>query len=71
MKPIRYFVLAHEIMHWTGAATRLQRDLVPRFQKDAYAAEELIAELGSAFVCAKLEYKIKPRRDHAPISNRG
>ena len=62
----RYSVLAHEVTHWTGAATRLNRNLAPRFQKDAYAAEELIAELGSAFVCAELELEIEPRRDHAP-----
>ena len=62
----RYSVLAHEITHWTGATTRLNRNLAPRFQKEAYAAEELIAELGSAFVCAELELEIEPRRDHAP-----
>ncbi len=62
----RYSVLAHEVTHWTGATTRLNRNLAPRFQKEAYAAEELIAELGSAFVCAELELEIEPRRDHAP-----
>ncbi len=62
----RYSVLAHEVTHWSGATTRLNRDLAPRFQKEAYAAEELIAELGSAFVCAELELAIEPRRDHAP-----
>lgn len=62
----RYSVLAHEVTHWSGAITRLNRDLAPRFQKEAYAAEELIAELGSAFICAELELEIEPRRDHAP-----
>ena len=62
----RYSVLAHEITHWSGAAHRLNRDLAPRFQKEAYAAEELIAELGSAFVCAELDLGMEPRRDHAP-----
>ncbi len=62
----RYSVLAHEITHWTGAATRLNRNLAPRFQKNAYAAEELVAELGSAFISAELELEIEPRRDHAP-----
>ncbi len=62
----RYSVLAHEVTHWSGATTRLNRNLAPRFQKEAYAAEELIAELGSAFVCAELELAIEPRRDHAP-----
>lgn len=62
----RYSVLAHEITHWTGAAHRLNRDLAPRFQKEAYAAEELVAELGSAFISAELDLKMEPRRDHAP-----
>ena len=62
----RYSVLAHEVTHWSGAATRLNRNLAPRFQKEAYAAEELIAELGSAFVSAELGLEIEPRRDHAP-----
>jgi len=62
----RYSVLAHEITHWSGAADRLNRDLASRFQKEAYAAEELIAELGSAFISAALELEIEPRRDHAP-----
>ena len=62
----RYSVLAHEVTHWTGAKTRLNRDLATRFQKECYAAEELIAELGSAFICAELELEIEPRRDHAP-----
>ena len=61
----RYSVLAHEVTHWSGATTRLNRDLAPRFQKEAYAAEELIAELGSTFICAALELEIEPRRDHA------
>lgn len=51
----RYSVLAHKVTHWTGATTRLNRNLAPRFQKEEYAAEELIAELGSAFVCGELE----------------
>ena len=62
----RYSVLAHEVTHWTGAVTRLNRNLAPRFQKEAYAAEELVAELGSAFVSAELGLEIEPRRDHAP-----
>ncbi|MBP6728813.1 MAG: DNA primase, partial [Microthrixaceae bacterium] len=35
-------------MHWTGHADRLNRDLTGRFGDDAYAAEELVAELGAA-----------------------
>lgn len=45
---------AHELVHWTGAKHRLDRDLSGRFGTKSYAAEELIAELGAAFLCAHL-----------------
>ena len=60
-----YSVLAHETTHWTGAKTRLERELENRFGSEAYAAEELIAELGAAFLCAELELANEPRADHA------
>lgn len=44
----------HEATHWSGAQPRLARDLTGRFGSKAYAAEELVAELGSAFLCAAL-----------------
>jgi antirestriction protein ArdC len=44
----------HECGHWTGAKSRLDRDLRSRFNEKAYAAEELIAELTAAFLCAHL-----------------
>ncbi|MCE0498696.1 MAG: ssDNA-binding domain-containing protein [Methylacidiphilales bacterium] len=44
----------HETIHWSGHKTRLDRDLKSRFNEKAYAAEELIAELGAAFLCAHL-----------------
>ena len=40
--------------HWTGHKTRLARDFSGRFGNEAYAREELVAELGSAFLCASL-----------------
>jgi antirestriction protein ArdC len=49
-----YATLLHECGHWTGAAHRLNRDLKSRFGTSAYAAEELIAELTAAFLCAHL-----------------
>ena len=50
-----YFGTAlHELGHWSGHETRLNRDLKNRFGSRAYAAEELIAELTSAFLCAHL-----------------
>ena len=42
----------HEAGHWTGHKTRLDRDLSGRFGNAAYAFEELVAELTSAFLCA-------------------
>jgi antirestriction protein ArdC len=44
----------HELVHWSGSDKRLKRDLKNRFGTKAYAAEELIAELGAAFLCARL-----------------
>lgn len=44
----------HELVHWSGHRSRLDRDLSHRFGTSAYAAEELIAELGAAFLCAHL-----------------
>jgi antirestriction protein ArdC len=44
----------HELCHWTGHKSRLDRDLSHRFGTKAYAAEELVAELGAAFLCAHL-----------------
>ncbi|RNJ51368.1 ArdC family protein [Methylocystis hirsuta] len=44
----------HELVHWSGHKTRLDRDLNNRFGTNAYAAEELVAELGAAFLCAHL-----------------
>jgi antirestriction protein ArdC len=61
-----YSVLAHELTHWSGSKDRLDRDLSGRFGSAAYAMEELIAELGSAFVAADLGLDLIPRRDHAP-----
>ncbi|SAL77905.1 ArdC family protein [Caballeronia telluris] len=56
---------AHEITHWTSHKTRLDRQLGKRFGDDAYAAEELIAEMGAAFLCAQLGLTPEVRDDHA------
>ena len=51
----RYFATAlHELGHWSGHKTRLNRDLANRFGSKAYAVEELVAELTAAFLCAHL-----------------
>jgi antirestriction protein ArdC len=63
--PAYYATSAHEHGHWTGHRTRLNRDLANRFGDDAYAAEELVAELSAAFTCAALGISTTPRPDHA------
>ncbi|TAN52736.1 MAG: DUF1738 domain-containing protein, partial [Rhodospirillales bacterium] len=60
-----YTVALHELTHWTGHESRCARDLRNRFGNEAYAAEELIAELGAAFLCAELGISPEPRCDHA------
>ena len=60
-----YSTLAHEHTHWTAKADRCDRQLGKRFGDSAYAAEELIAELGAAFICAHLGLSTEPREDHA------
>lgn len=46
--------LAHELCHWTGHASRLDRSMKGAFGSKDYAAEELVAEIGAAFVGARL-----------------
>jgi len=60
-----YATLLHELVHWTGHQTRLARDLKNKFGSQAYAVEELVAELGSAFLAADLGIATEPRADHA------
>ena len=48
-----YSVAAHELVHWTGAEARLNRTFGKRFGDAAYSVEELVAELGAAFICAE------------------
>lgn len=67
---LRYYsTLAHEHTHWTAPAARCDRQLGKRFGDNAYAAEELIAELGAAFTCAHLGLSTEPREDHAQYIN--
>ena len=61
-----YASLAHELCHWTRHPSRLDRDLGrKRFADAGYAMEELVAEIGSAFLCADLGLTPEPRADHA------
>lgn len=60
-----YATLVHELVHWTGPAQRLDRQMGKRFGDKAYAAEELVAEIGAAFLCAELGITQTVRQDHA------
>jgi antirestriction protein ArdC len=51
-----YNVAFHELTHWTGHRSRLDRDLKKRFDSRAYAAEELVAEVGAAFLSAEIGF---------------
>ena len=60
--------LAHECVHSTGHKKRLDRDMTGRFGDEKYAFEELIAELGAAFIAAEwgLSYRLE---NHAAYLN--
>ena len=57
--------MLHELTHWTGHKERLNRDFSKRFGEQSYAMEELVAELGAAFLCSELSITNAPRPDHA------
>lgn len=52
-----YATALHELTHWSGHESRLNRTWGQRFGDEAYAFEELVAEMGSAFLVAKLGLK--------------
>ncbi|HEY1614676.1 MAG TPA: zincin-like metallopeptidase domain-containing protein [Rhizomicrobium sp.] len=58
-------VLFHELTHWTGPSHRCDREFGRRFGDKKYAFEELVAELGAAFLCAAFKIANEPREDHA------
>ncbi len=61
-----YATLAHECTHWTRHPSRLERDFGrKRWGDEGYAMEELVAELGAAFLSADLDLTPEPREDHA------
>lgn len=65
-EPERYYsTLTHELTHWSGAKARLDRQFGKRFGDKAYAFEELVAEMGAAFSCARLGIETETREDHA------
>lgn len=61
-----YVTLGHEACHWTRHASRLDRDFGrKRWGDEGYSREELVAELGAAFLAADLGLALEPREDHA------
>ncbi|MFO1086526.1 MAG: zincin-like metallopeptidase domain-containing protein [Reyranellaceae bacterium] len=60
-----YATVFHELVHWTGHHLRLSRDLSGRYRSEAYAMEELVAELGAAYLCMEFGVANVPRPDHA------
>ena len=61
-----YATALHELTHWTSHKSRLDRSFNgKRFGDDGYAREELVAELGAAFLCADLGITPEIRDDHA------
>lgn len=61
-----YATLAHESVHWTLHPSRLNRSFESKKRFDeGYAREELVAELGAAFLCADLQLTPELRADHA------
>jgi antirestriction protein ArdC len=58
--------LAHELTHWTKHKKRLDRSFdAKRWSDEGYAMEELVAEIGAAFLCADLAITPEVRDDHA------
>ncbi len=64
-----YATLLHELTHWTGHKSRLDRLTHARFGSEDYAKEELVAELGAAFQCQLLGVTSEPMENHAKYLN--
>lgn len=59
-----YGTALHELTHWTGAESRLDRTMGRIFGDSTYAAEELVAELGATFIAAKFGIEVEPHQEH-------
>ena len=64
-----YGTMFHELVHWTGHTSRLDRKFGTRFGNDNYAKEELVAELGAAMLSGIAKVDAEPRADHAKYLN--
>ncbi|TDR30231.1 ArdC family protein [Hydromonas duriensis] len=61
-----YSVALHELVHWTGHSSRLNRNFTRmRFGNHNYAFEELVAEIGAAFLCGAIGIEAKTLPNHA------
>lgn len=60
-----YATLFHELIHWTGHPKRLNRERHRKFGDKVYANEELIAEMGSAFLCSDFDISTRQYADQA------
>jgi len=60
-----YGTLFHELVHWSGHESRLDRTKGKSFGDDQYAAEELVAEIGSAFLGAHCRMQVGAHMDAA------
>ena len=78
MTDIKYFnckesyacTLLHELTHWTKTKDRCDRSFGESLKgNEAYAKEELVAELGSAMLAGQLGISSSPRKDHAQYLN--
>jgi antirestriction protein ArdC len=64
-----YSTLLHELTHWTGHASRLDRGKGNSFGSEDYAREELVAECGAALLCVLLGIEKEPTPNHARYLN--
>lgn len=68
-----YSTVFHELAHWTGHASRLNRfktgEILKNDKRADYAFEELIAELGAAYVCQAIGMTGHTRADHIQYIN--
>lgn len=60
-----YSTLLHELTHWTGHPNRINRNLGKKFGDKDYAVEELVAELGAAFMCTEFDIARPQHENHA------
>ena len=64
-----YSTLLHELTHWTGHKSRLERGKGNSFGSEEYAREELVAECGAALLCVLLDIEKEPTPNHARYLN--